>query len=151
MSVPFCRSAECPLLAQSGHSTTGFRCPLLGVKRTLRPSCSRKMRRGGLRASESGQGRGLIRRRTAKPPGLGRLPTALPSSPIRFAVFLVGHPLGIGTENSRQGDPSPIRQFYWSRILSAGRVAPWLRSPRGFSCLNDSSQHSLGQVSYNFT
>src|SRR5262249_15716187 len=25
---------ECLLLAQSGHSTTEFRCPLLGVKRT---------------------------------------------------------------------------------------------------------------------
>jgi hypothetical protein len=24
-----------PLLAQSGHSTTEFRCPLLGVKQTL--------------------------------------------------------------------------------------------------------------------
>src|SRR5262249_60006384 len=51
--------------------------------------------------------RGVIRRRTAKPPGLGRLPTALPSSPIQFAVFLVRHPLGIGTENSRQGDSQP--------------------------------------------
>ena len=29
------RGAECPLLAQSGHSATEFRCPLLGVKRTL--------------------------------------------------------------------------------------------------------------------
>src|SRR6516162_3113390 len=29
------RSAECPLLAQSRHSTTEFRCPLSGVKRTL--------------------------------------------------------------------------------------------------------------------
>ena len=26
---------RCPLLAQSGHSTTEFQCPLLGVKRTL--------------------------------------------------------------------------------------------------------------------
>ena len=36
------RSAECLLLAQSGHSTVEFRCPLLGVKRTLtgRPSVS---------------------------------------------------------------------------------------------------------------
>src|SRR5262249_25673490 len=25
---------ECPLVAQSGHSTTKFRCPLWGVKRT---------------------------------------------------------------------------------------------------------------------
>src|SRR6516164_7502258 len=32
-NVPY-RSAECPLLAQSGHSTTEFRCLLLGVKRT---------------------------------------------------------------------------------------------------------------------
>src|SRR6516164_8561125 len=28
-------SQQCPLLAQSGHSTTEFRCLLLGVKRTL--------------------------------------------------------------------------------------------------------------------
>ena len=28
-------TAECPLLAQSGHSATEFQCPLLGVKRTL--------------------------------------------------------------------------------------------------------------------
>jgi len=28
----------CLLLAQSGHHTTEFRCPLLGVKRTLRPA-----------------------------------------------------------------------------------------------------------------
>jgi hypothetical protein len=27
--------AQCPLLAQSGHSTTEFQCPLLGVKQTL--------------------------------------------------------------------------------------------------------------------
>ena len=26
---------ECPLLAQSGHSTTELRCPLSGVKRTF--------------------------------------------------------------------------------------------------------------------
>src|SRR6516225_9263022 len=26
---------KCPLLAQSGHSTTEFQCPLLGVKRTF--------------------------------------------------------------------------------------------------------------------
>src|SRR6516162_8571843 len=26
---------KCPLLAQSGHPATEFRCPLLGVKRTL--------------------------------------------------------------------------------------------------------------------
>src|SRR6516165_7762514 len=32
--------AECPLLAQSGHSTTEFRCPLLGVKRTCKVSGS---------------------------------------------------------------------------------------------------------------
>jgi len=31
---------ECPLLAQSGHSQTGFRCLLLGVKRTLRGRAS---------------------------------------------------------------------------------------------------------------
>ena len=30
------RHVECPLLAQSGHSVTEFRCPLLGVKQTLR-------------------------------------------------------------------------------------------------------------------
>src|SRR5215469_3006566 len=29
------RVVECPLLAQSGHSTTEFQCPLLGVKRTF--------------------------------------------------------------------------------------------------------------------
>jgi hypothetical protein len=29
------RSAECPLLAQSGHFTTEIQCPFLGVKRTL--------------------------------------------------------------------------------------------------------------------
>ena len=28
------RSAECPLLAQSGHRTHDDECPLLGVKRT---------------------------------------------------------------------------------------------------------------------
>ena len=27
-------NVACPLLAQSGHSTTEFQCPLLGVKRT---------------------------------------------------------------------------------------------------------------------
>src|SRR5262249_27833036 len=31
----FIDALECPLLAQSGHSTIEFRCPLLGVKRTL--------------------------------------------------------------------------------------------------------------------
>src|SRR6516225_1629127 len=29
---------ECPLLAQSGHSTTEFQCPLLGVKQTSSPT-----------------------------------------------------------------------------------------------------------------
>ena len=29
------RSAECPLLAHSGHFAIEFQCPLLGVKRTL--------------------------------------------------------------------------------------------------------------------
>jgi hypothetical protein len=30
------RSAECPLLAQSGHGNHAGRCPLLGVKRRFR-------------------------------------------------------------------------------------------------------------------
>src|SRR5262249_36194303 len=34
------RHVECLLLAQSGHSVTEFRCPLLGVKRTLIGSAS---------------------------------------------------------------------------------------------------------------
>src|SRR6516225_9820253 len=34
-SQRFCRSAECLLLAQSGHPDTLNQCPLLGVKRTL--------------------------------------------------------------------------------------------------------------------
>src|SRR3974377_1228421 len=29
------RAPQCSLMAQSGHSTTEFRCPLLGVKQTL--------------------------------------------------------------------------------------------------------------------
>ena len=33
------KAVECPLLAQSGHSMTEFRCPLLGVKRTLLGHC----------------------------------------------------------------------------------------------------------------
>ena len=35
---PVYGGARCPLLAQSGHSTTEFQYPFLGVKRTLRPT-----------------------------------------------------------------------------------------------------------------
>ena len=31
-----------PLLAQSGHYAAEFQCPLLGVKRTWRPSCAHR-------------------------------------------------------------------------------------------------------------
>ena len=33
-TASLCRSAECPLLAQSGHSDALNQCPLSGVKRT---------------------------------------------------------------------------------------------------------------------
>src|SRR6516162_9061370 len=36
----FWRTALCPLLAQSGHFTTEFQCPLSGVKRTSSESAS---------------------------------------------------------------------------------------------------------------
>src|SRR5215467_8741563 len=35
-SKPIDAVDQCPLLAQSGHRVVEFRCPLLGVKRTLR-------------------------------------------------------------------------------------------------------------------
>jgi hypothetical protein len=63
----FCRSAECPLLAQSEHPDALNQCPLLGVKRTLpkRPPMSafdpkRTLIRlgGGLVISEGGTSTG---------------------------------------------------------------------------------------------
>ena len=49
-------SAECLLLAQSGHFATEFQCPLWGVKRTLIGGAARSVCDRGLMAPGGGGG-----------------------------------------------------------------------------------------------